>query len=118
MHETEESRPSDNSWLITTCPSCSKQIKAKREILQSTSSIACPYCQHSLNVENESKYNSDNFQYAKAQKLTETPEKGIRKRKNSKKKQIIAWDLDEDDQSEDPMKLLQFRTLQVKRLER
>ena len=86
MHETEESRPSDNSWLITTCPSCSKQIKAKREILQSTSSIACPYCQHSLNVENESKYNSDNFQYAKAQKLTETPEKGIRKRKNSKKK--------------------------------
>ena len=106
MHETEQSRPSDNSWLITTCPSCSKQIKAKREILQSTSSIACPYCQHSLNVENESKYNSDNSQYAKAQKLTETPEKGIRKRKNSKKKQIIAWDLDEDDQSEDPHEIV------------
>ncbi len=106
MHETEQSRPSDNSWLITTCPSCSKQIKAKREILQSTSSIACPYCQHSLNVENESKYDSGNFKYAKAQKLTETPEKGIRKRKSSKKKQIIGWDLDEEDQREDPNEII------------
>lgn len=88
MHETEESRPSDNSWLITTCPSCSKQIKAKREILQSTSSIACPYCQHSLNVENESKYNSDNFQYAKAQKLTETPKKGYVKERIPKRNKL------------------------------
>ena len=71
----------------------------------STSSIACPYCLHSLNVENESKYNSDNFQYAKAQKLTEHPKKGSVK-KRIPKKQIIAWDLDEDDQSEDPHEIV------------
>ncbi|MFL2434898.1 MAG: hypothetical protein ACJ0IZ_00120 [Verrucomicrobiales bacterium] len=101
MSEPKQTSSSNNDWLIATCPDCSKQIKAKREILQTASSITCPYCQSSFNIGNDSKGHSEEHQYAKAEKLTETPEKGIRKRKSSKKRKIIGWDLEEVDQGDD-----------------
>ena len=101
MSDPKQTSSSNNDWLIATCPDCSKQIKAKREILQTASSITCPYCQSSFNIGNDSKGHSEEHQYAKAEKLTETPEKGIRKRKSSKKRKIIGWDLEEVDQGDD-----------------
>ena len=101
MSDPKQTSSSNNDWLIATCPDCSKQIKAKREILQTASSITCPYCQSSFNIGNDSKGHSEERQYAKAEKLTETPEKGIRKRKSSKKRKIIGWDLEEVDQGDD-----------------
>ena len=101
MSDPKQTSSSNNDWLIATCPDCSKQIKAKREILQTASSITCPYCQSSFNIGNDSKSHSEEHQYAKAEKLTETPEKGIRKRKSSKKRKIIGWDLEEVDQGDD-----------------
>ena len=101
MSEPKQTSSSNNDWLIATCPDCSKQIKAKREILQTASSITCPYCQSSFNIGNDSKSHSEEHQYAKAEKLNETPEKGIRKRKSSKKRKIIGWDLEEVDQGDD-----------------
>ena len=97
MGEPKQTSSSNNDWLIATCPDCSKQIKAKREILQTASSITCPYCQSSFNIGNDSKGHSEERQYAKAEKLTETPEKGIRKRKSSKKRKIKERDLEEVD---------------------
>ena len=101
MSDPKQTSSSNNDWLIATCPDCSKQIKAKREILQTASSITCPYCQSSFNIGNDSKSHSEEHQYAKAEKLNETPEKGIRKRKSSKKRKIIGWDLEEVDQGDD-----------------
>ena len=101
MSDPKQTSSSNNDWLIATCPDCSKQIKAKREILQTASSITCPYCQSSFNIGNDSKRHSEEHQYAKAEKLNETPEKGIRKRKSSKKRKIIGWDLEEVDQGDD-----------------
>ena len=101
MSDPKQTSSSNNDWLIAACPDCSKQIKAKREILQTASSITCPYCQSSFNIGNDSKGHSEEHQYAKAEKLTETPEKGIRKRKSSKKRKIIGWDLEEVDQRDD-----------------
>ena len=51
MLKSEKASDEENSWLIAICPSCSKQIKAKKEILKSALSIACPYCQYSFNIE-------------------------------------------------------------------
>ena len=101
MSEPKQTSSSNNDWLIATCPDCSKQIKAKREILQGASSITCPYCLSSFNIGNNSKAHSEEHQYAKAEKLTKTPEKGPRKRKSSKKRKIIGWDLEEVDHSDD-----------------
>mgnify|MGYP003312192125 CR=1 FL=1 len=101
MSEPKQTSSSNNDWLIATCPDCSKQIKAKREILQGASSITCPYCLSSFNIGNNSKAHSEEHQYAKAEKLTKTPEKGARKRKSSKKRKIIGWDLEEVDHSDD-----------------
>ena len=101
MSEPKQTSSSNNDWLIATCPDCSKQIKAKREILQAASSITCPYCLSSFNIGNNSKAHSEEHQYAKAEKLTETPEKGARKRKSSKKRKIIGWDLEEVDHGDD-----------------
>ena len=101
MSEPKQTSSSNNDWLIATCPDCSKQIKAKREILQAASSITCPYCLSSFNIGNNSKAHSEEHQYAKAEKLTKTPEKGARKRKSSKKRKIIGWDLEEVDHGDD-----------------
>ena len=101
MSEPKQTSSSNNDWLIATCPDCSKQIKAKREILQGASSITCPYCLSSFNIGNNSKAHSEEHQYAKAEKLTKTPEKGPRKRKSSKKRKIIGWDLEEVDHGDD-----------------
>ena len=101
MSEPKQTSSSNNDWLIATCPDCSKQIKAKREILQGASSITCPYCLSSFNIGNNSKAHSEEHQYAKAEKLTKTPEKGARKRKSSKKRKIIGWDLEEVDHGDD-----------------
>ena len=101
MSEPKQSSSSNNDWLIATCPDCSKKIKAKREILQSASSITCPYCQSSFKITNNSKSQSEENPYSKAEKFTETPDKGIRKRKSSKKRKIIGWDLEEVDHSDD-----------------
>ena len=101
MSELKQSSSSNNDWLIATCPDCSKKIKAKREILQTASSITCPYCQSSFKIGNNSKSHSEENPYAKAEKFTGTPDKGIRKRKSSKKRKIIGWDLEEVDQSDD-----------------
>jgi len=101
MSEPKQTSSSNNDWLIATCPDCSKQIKAKREILQAASSITCPYCQSSFKIGNNSKSHSEENPYAKAEQFTETPDKGIRKRKSSKKRKIIGWDLEEIDHSDD-----------------
>ena len=101
MSELKQSSSSNNDWLIATCPDCSKKIKAKREILQTASSITCPYCQSSFKIGNNSKSHSEENPYAKAEKFTGTPDKGIRKRKSSKKRKIIGWDLEEVDHSDD-----------------
>ena len=101
MSEPKQTSSSNNDWLIATCPDCSKQIKAKREILQAASSITCPYCLSSFNIGNNSKAHSEEHQYAKAEKSTKTPEKGARKRKSSKKRKIIGWDLEEVDHGDD-----------------
>ena len=101
MSEPKQTSSSNNDWLIATCPDCSKQIKAKREILQGASSITCPYCLSSFNIGNNSKAHSQEHQYAKAEKLTKAPEKVTRKRKSSKKRKIIGWDLEEVDHSDD-----------------
>ena len=101
MSELKQFSSSNNDWLIATCPDCSKKIKAKREILQTASSITCPYCQSSFKIGNNSKSHSEENPYAKAEKFTGTPDKGIRKRKSSKKRKIIGWDLEEVDHSDD-----------------
>ena len=101
MSDPKQTSSSNNDWLIATCPDCSKHIKAKREILQAASSITCPYCLSSFNIGNNSKAHSEEHQYAKAEKLTKTPEKGPRKRKSSKKRKIIGWDLEEVDHGDD-----------------
>ena len=101
MSEPKQSYSSNNDWLIATCPDCSKKIKAKREILQTASSITCPYCQSSFNTGNNSISHSEENPYTKAEKFTETPDRGIRKRKSSKKRKIIGWDLEEVDHSDD-----------------
>ena len=109
MSEPKQSSSSNNDWLIATCPDCSKKIKAKREILQTASSITCPYCQSSFKIGNNSKSHSKENPYAKAEKLTDPPEKGIRKRKSSKKRKIIGWDLEEVDQSDDQNEVIIVR---------
>ena len=101
MLESERPPDGDNSWLIATCPNCSKQIKAKKEILKSALSIACPYCQYSLNLREENLNIISKPKYSKAEIQKVAPEKGPRKRKNSKKKKIISWDLDEDTLDDD-----------------
>ena len=109
MSELKQSSSSNNDWLIATCPDCSKKIKAKREILQTASSITCPYCQSSFKITNNSKSQSEENPYSKAEKFTETPDKGIRKRKSSKKRKIIGWDLEEVDQSDDQNEVIIVR---------
>ena len=85
MSEPKQSSSSNNDWLIAICPDCSKKIKGKREILQTASSITCPYCQSSFKIGNNSKSHLEENTYAKAEKFTGTPDRGIRKRKSSKK---------------------------------
>ena len=97
MLKSEKASDEENSWLIAICPSCSKQIKAKKEILKSALSIACPYCQYSFNIEEKDPIGKSKPKYSKAEIQKETPAKGLRKRKTSKKKKIIGWDLEEDD---------------------
>ncbi len=97
MLKSEKASDEENSWLIAICPSCSKQIKAKKEILKSALSIACPYCQYSFNIEEKNPIEKSKPKYSKAEIQKEAPAKGLRKRKASKKKKIIGWDLEEDD---------------------
>ena len=97
MLKSDSSSDNDSSWLIATCPSCSKQIKAKKEVLKSASSIACPYCQYPLDLRDQELGRVSKPKYSKAEIQKKAPEKGPRKRKNSKKKKIISWDLEEDD---------------------
>jgi len=97
MLKSEKASNEENSWLIAICPSCSKQIKAKKEILKSALSIACPYCQYSFNIEEKDPIEKSKPKYSKAEIQKEAPAKGLRKRKGSKKKKIIGWDLEEDD---------------------
>ena len=90
---------SDQSWLITSCPECSRQIKARKEILLSNLAIECPHCKSSLNLDNGSS-NHKKFQYAKGEDLQE---KGTekRRRRRTKKTKLIAWDLEESDSKEE-----------------
>ena len=101
MPKTDSSSDNDSPWLIATCPSCSKQIKAKKEVLKSASSIACPYCQYPLDLRDQELGSVSKPKYSKAEIQKQAPEKGPRKRKNSKKKKIISWDLEEDDDDSD-----------------
>ena len=101
MLKSDSSSDNDSSWLIATCPSCSKQIKAKKEVLKSASSIACPYCQYPLDLRDQELGRVSKPKYSKAEIQKKAPEKGPRKRKNSKKKKIISWDLEEDDDDSD-----------------
>ena len=98
---SDTSSDDDNSWLIATCPSCSKQIKSKKEVLKSTLSIACPYCQHPLNLRDQEPSRISKPKYSQAEIQKKAPDKGPRKRKNSKKKKIISWDLEDEDDDSD-----------------
>ena len=67
MLKSDSSSDEKNSWLITTCPSCSKQIKAKKEVLKSTLSIACPYCQYPLNLRDQEPSRISKPKYSQAE---------------------------------------------------
>mgnify|MGYP001337152486 FL=1 len=89
----------DQSWLIASCPGCSRQIKARKEILLSNLAIECPHCNSSLNLDSGSS-NLKKLQYAKAEDLQEkSTEK--RRRRRRKKIKLIAWDLEESDSKEE-----------------
>jgi len=89
----------DQSWLIASCPGCSRQIKARKEILLSNLAIECPHCKSSLNLDSGSS-NLKEFQYAKAEDLQEKST-GKQRRRRRKKIKLIAWDLEESDSKEE-----------------
>ena len=91
----DSSASPDKTWLIASCPGCSRQIKARKEILQSNLAIECPHCKSPLNLTGIG--NSKEPQYAKAEQSTGNTT-GTRRRRRSKKTKLIAWDIEESDE--------------------
>jgi|GEM_PF-1864736 len=94
----DSSASPDQTWLIASCPKCSRQIKARKEILLSNLAIECPHCNSPLNLDARSS-NLKEPQYAKAEEPKKnTPE--VRRRRRSKKSKLIEWDIEESDSEE------------------
>lgn len=91
----DSSAPPDKTWLIASCPGCSRQIKARKEILLSNLAIECPHCNSPLNLTGSS--NLKEPQYAKAEQLKGNATR-TRRRRRSKKTKLIAWDIEESDE--------------------
>ncbi|MDP6858760.1 MAG: hypothetical protein QF426_02965, partial [Verrucomicrobiales bacterium] len=94
----DSSASPDQTWLIASCPGCSRQIKARKEILLSNLAIECPHCHSPLNLDSESS-NLKEPQYAKAEEQQKnTPV--VRRRRRSKKSKLIEWDIEESKSEE------------------
>ena len=88
----------DQTWLIASCPGCSRQIKARKEILLSSLAIECPHCNSPLNLDaGSSNLNEPQYAKAKEQKKNTTE---VRRRRRSKKTKLIEWDIEESDSEE------------------
>ena len=94
----DSSASPNKTWLIASCPKCSRQIKARREILQSNLAIECPHCNSPLNLTGRG--NLEEPQYAKAEQSTGNVT-GTRRRRRSKKTRLIAWDIEDSDEQEE-----------------
>lgn len=94
----DSSASPDQTWLIASCPGCSRQIKARKEILLSNLAIECPHCNSPLNL-NAGSSNLKEPQYAKAEEQQKnTPV--VRRRRRSKKSKLIEWDIEESKSEE------------------
>ena len=94
----DSSASPDQTWLIASCPKCSRQIKARKEILLSNLAIECPHCNSPLNLDAGSS-NLKEPQYAKAEEQKKNTAK-VRRRRRSKKSKLIEWDIEESDSIE------------------
>jgi hypothetical protein len=94
----DSSASPDQTWLIASCPQCSRQIKARKEILLSNLAIECPHCNNPLNLDAGSS-NLKEPQYTKAEEQKKNTAK-LRRRRRSKKSKLIEWDIEESDSEE------------------
>ena len=91
----DSSASPDQTWLIASCPGCSRQIKARKEILLSNLAIECPHCNSPLNL-NAGSSNLEEPQYAKAEERQNNTA-AVRRRRRSKKSKLLEWDIEESD---------------------